>query len=382
MLESFTVFNKGGLILYQHLLDDGSSSSTGDLLNMFLEEVYLNPTKSLQERKASLDAQPTKVLLEWEESSNLLAVAIYPDITQQEFPWIRSLVEASLQEYQLFADSQQQENSSAPANNAEDLFDKTFQALMQHHKKNASNISKSTLSNSVNKQSTTTTSTKTSSGKGKEKRNWHDGKAKVTKEAMAGLDRSKETGESDQDGTDRALAEARAAYLPSDADLAEFAMQPQIQIDDAAEESESSWGNSLKGLFQQVTGQKVLTLQDLEAPLKEMENLLTKKNVASDIADQIVEKVGQQLVGKKLNSMFRVKTAVRQALESVLNKLLAPSTQLDLLRQVVSKRDSWTSKRPYVIVVVGVSSVQDIVKGRRFRLFLCRWLTFLPCYCL
>jgi signal recognition particle receptor subunit alpha len=356
MLESLTIFNKGGLILYQHLLDDGSSSSTGDLLNMFLEEVYLNPTKSLQERKASLDSHPTKVLLEWEESSNLLAVAIYPDIKQQGFPWIRSLVESSLQEYQIFADSQQLENSSAPANDAEDLFDKTFQALMQHHKKNASNISKSTSSNSVNKQSTIT-SPKTNSGKGKEKRNWHDGKAKVTKEAMAELDRSKETGESDQDGTDRALAEARAAYLPSDADLADFAMQPQIQIDDAAEESESSWGNSLKGLFQQVTGNKVLTQQDLEAPLKEMGRMLTSKNVASDIADQIVEKVGQQLVGKKLNSMFRVKTAVRQALESVLNKLLAPSTQLDLLRQVVSKRDSWTSKRPYVIVVVGINGV-------------------------
>jgi signal recognition particle GTPase len=351
MLESLTIFNKGGLILYQHLLDDGSSSSTGDLLNMFLEEVYLNPTKSLQERKASLDSQPTKVLVEWEESSNLLAVAICPDITQQEFPWIRSLVEASLLEYQLFSDSQQQENSSAPANNAQDLFDKTFQALMQHHKKNASNISKSSSSNSVSKQSTTI-STKTSSGKGKEKRNWHDGKAKVTKEAMAELDRSKKTGESDRDGTDRALAEARAAYLPSDADLADFSMQPKIQIDDAAEESEGSWGNSLKGLFQQVTGQKVLTQQDLEAPLKEMEKMLTSKNVASDISDQIIEKVGQQLVGKKLNSMFRVKTAVRQALESVVNKLLAPSTQLDLLRQVVSKRDSWTSsKRPYVIVV-------------------------------
>ena len=85
--------------------------------------------------------------------------------------------------------------------------------------------------------------------------------------------------------------------------------------------------------------------------------MLESKNVAADIAQQISSKVEQQLVGKKLNSMFRVKTAVRQAVESVLNKLLAPSTQLDLLRQVVSKRSSWTNKRPYVIVVVGINGV-------------------------
>merc|ERR1712194_159170 len=134
--------------------------------------------------------------------------------------------------------------------------------------------------------------------------------------------------------------------------------------DNGDDDDNSSWGKSLQGLFAQMTGQKVLTKQDLEDPLKEMHRLLTSKNVAADIAQQICQKVQESLVGKKLNSMYRVKTAVRQALEQVINELLLPSTQLNILRQVVSKRDQASSffarsdtQRPYVIVVVGINGV-------------------------
>merc|ERR1712194_986791 len=102
-------------------------------------------------------------------------------------------------------------------------------------------------------------------------------------------------------------------------------------------------GGSLQGLFAQMTGQKVLTNQDLEEPIKEIQKLLTSKNVAGEIAEQICRKVQESLVGKKLNSMYRVKTAVRQALELSINDLLLPSTELNLLRQVVSKRDQASS---------------------------------------
>eukprot|EP00980_Cylindrotheca_fusiformis_P025851 scaffold14741_cov135-Cylindrotheca_fusiformis.AAC.1 len=178
---------------------------------------------------------------------------------------------------------------------------------------------------------------------------------------MNELDRSKATGDSDGDDEDNdavALAEARAAYLPTDADLANFEIAPTSTLNDDDGDDENSWGGSLKGLFQQVTGQKVLAKQDLQQPIQEIHKLLTSKNVASDIAEQICQNIEQSLVGKKLNSMYRVKTAVRQALEKAINKLLLPSAKLDILRQVVSKRDSlFGSKRPYVIVVVGINGV-------------------------
>lgn len=363
MLLSFTIFNKGGLILYQH--SDDPEAKTSDSINTWLETVYLNPTKSLGDRKASIEGHPTRIVVEWEENSDLIATACYPDLRHEEFPWIRSLLLVSLKEFQLFWDFQQQqsaggtdnddadaENTSVLANIDRSLFDKTFQVLFKKHKSNPNvAVTTKTLKTTASGGSKQQTPKKG----GKEKRQWHDGKAKVTKEAMAELDRSKAADEEDVVDKDQiALAEARAAYLPTDADLADW-----DTLDDepsVVEEDESI--SYLKGLFQQVTGQKVLTKLDLDEPLKEMHKLLTSKNVASDIAQHICTNCEQSLVGKKLTSMYRVQTAVKQALEKAINKLLLPSTQLDLLRQVVSKRDSFFgTKRPYVIVVVGINGV-------------------------
>lgn len=359
MLVSFTIFNKGGLVLFQHSDEDSqdfTTASISDSINTWLSDTYLNPTKSLTDRKAVIDGHPTNIILEWEETPDLIAVATYPDIRREDFPWIRTLLRASLSEFQLFCQAQGAEDGKEPdlvdeyyPENRE-LFDKTFGVLFKQHKN-------SQVVSSSNKEITKQQAKKKG---GKEKRQWHDGKAKVTKEAMAELDRSKakstdDNGDDDNDAI--ALAEARAAYLPTDADLAEFEIVDTSALDDD-DDSENSWGGSLKGLFQQVTGQKFLSKQDLQQPIQEIHKLLTSKNVASDIAEQICQNVEQSLVGKKLNSMYRVKTAVRQALEKAINKLLLPSAKLDLLRQVVSKRDSlFGSKRPYVIVVVGINGV-------------------------
>lgn len=401
MLVSFTIFHKGGLILYQHSPDlqedEATSSNTiSDSINTWLSKVYLNPTKSLTDRKAIIDGHPTKMVVEWQEENDFIGLALYPDIRRgDENLWIGPLLKATLQEFQVFWSIQQNQQEQQELLNNNDTttacansqfirpmdttpFDGTFQVLFKQYKDSTTGVASTTTS------TTTKVSNKAKSkGKnsGKEKRHWHDGKAKVTKEAMDELDFSKNNNASsdDNDGDDNAqpidkdaiaLAEARAAYLPTKDDLAAALDEtsqfnhPLVDDDDldseeeASSSSSSTWGNSLKGLFQQMTGQKVLTKQDLEAPLVEMHKLLTSKNVASSIARHICDNVESSLVGKKLNSMYYVKTAVRQALERAINKLLLPSMQLDLLRQVVSKRDAlFGSKRPYVIVVVGINGV-------------------------
>lgn len=368
MLISFTIFHKGGLILYQYSPestedDNTSASSTScvDSINLWLAEVYLNPTKSLTDRKAMIDGS-MKQVVEWQEQDDWIALAVYPDL-RRDHPWIAPLLQSALPEFHIFWSSSQQEKSNSLPLPMMDtsLFDKTFQLLFKKFKTSDPRTGSQTVLNNYNSnQSNTKTSTRDKPKGLKEKRQWHDGKAKVTKEAMAELDFSK-VGD-DENDENNALAEARAAYLPTDADLAEFrqfenSSNNNDDDDDATDES-SSWGDSLKSLFQQATGQKVLTKQDLQEPLKEIHNRLTSKNVASDIAQQICDNVESSLVGKKLTSMYRVKTAVRQALEKAIQKLLQPSTQLDLLRQVVSKRDALFGKRrPFVIVVVGINGV-------------------------
>lgn len=373
MLVSFSIFHKGGLILYQHIDEDSKDAddSLTNSINTWLDEIYFNPTISNQIRKNQIVVDKnTRQIVEWEETSELIALAVYPDLRHEDFPWIRSLLNASLQEYQVFfqacsasSSDEDKENDIMAAASPENqvLFGKTFQILFQKHR----NESKSTVETAQASQATTKAKTSNNKG-GKEKRQWHDGNAKVTEKAMKELDKSKAATEEDIiKSEEQALAEARAAYLPSDADLEDFDIEDTTQlVDDDDDSGSSSWGGSLQGLFAQMTGQKVLTKQDLDEPIKEIQKLLTSKNVAGDIAEQICKKVQESLVGKKLNSMYRVKTAVRQALELSINDLLLPSTELNLLRKVISKRDQASSyfsrgktQRPFVIVVVGINGV-------------------------
>ena len=130
------------------------------------------------------------------------------------------------------------------------------------------------------------------------------------------------------------------------------------KIDDS-----SSWGSSLQGWLGGMTTNRTLTEEDLEKPLEEMHRMLTSKNVAQDISKEMCNSVKVQLVGKRMQSFHRVKTAVRQALEKVVTKLLQPSNDrsVDLLRSVVTKRDGTMfrsgQKQPYVIVMVGINGV-------------------------
>eukprot|EP00934_Nitzschia_sp_Nitz4_P000078 Nitzschia sp. Nitz4//scaffold52_size167869//16264//17967//NITZ4_002258-RA/size167869-processed-gene-0.121-mRNA-1//1//CDS//3329553981//78//frame0 len=373
---SFCIVHKGGLILYQHTPQDdtsddkeNSSNPLASVINMWMSQVYLNPTKSLTDRKAWVQPDANhKTFVEWQEDSDYIAMAAYPDIRHEDRPWIAALLQVMLTEFALFVSYLETTTTStngpipAPPSLAPidaSPFDKTFQLLFQQYK-DSDKQPTTTASN------TTSTTSKAAKKPGKEKRNWHDGKAKVTKEAMDSLDFSKTSASQDNDeGVDKdavALAEARAAYLPTQSDLQAFQEQKEEELQDDDDEddpnSTPSWGDSFKGIFLQATGQKVLTSQDLEAPLQEMHKQLTSKNVAADIAQHITDNVKSSLVGKKLSSMYRVKTAVRQALDKSIQQLLLPSTRLDLLRQVVSKREAlFGNKKPYVIVVVGINGV-------------------------
>jgi len=98
-----------------------------------------------------------------------------------------------------------------------------------------------------------------------------------------------------------------------------------------------------------------------------MQKMLTSKNVANDIAKEICDSVRSKLVGKKMQSFMRVKTAVRHALEASIEKILRPAhnRDVDLLRSAIAKREKgkgfFASKskptRPYVIVMIGINGV-------------------------
>lgn len=121
----------------------------------------------------------------------------------------------------------------------------------------------------------------------------------------------------------------------------------------------SSFG-AIGGLFRNLVGGKILTEQDLEKPLKAMEDHLMKKNVAREAALRLCEGVKQGLVGKKTANFQSVDAALRSATEASLRKILTPTSSLDLLHEiqaVTAPTAKGQAPRPYVISIVGVNGV-------------------------
>jgi signal recognition particle receptor subunit alpha len=368
MLDSLTVISKGGLILYQHYQqpDNADESKTDDQINNLIATILLDPTKSSQVRYIS-----NGTVAEWLDSTDFFVVILYPEVvlrSSKSVAWLSSvLMESVRKEYALFADAADRSSTIVVPDTA--LFDKTFQILWKQALKEKDNSSSSSTMTSSQQdmgaqQQQQRRNLQAAAAKGKEKRHW--GEAKVTKQAMADLDFSKDSTDGEGDDT-RALLEARAAYLPSSEEMPEWETQDE-DLDDGAEGGDTGWGSSLKGLMDQMSGNKVLTDADLDKPLQDMQRQLTSKNVANDIADEICTNVRAKLVGKKMQSFSRVKTAVRQALEVAVTKILAPNKAraVDPLRGAIAKRDGGIfgsrggGKRPFVISFIGINGVGKV----------------------
>jgi len=329
-------------------------------------------------------AQNSKIVAEWEESStkDWIAVIFYPKVMLDNsysnqgstMGWIKILLNKILKEYALFHDCESKDDKnddneilSGGMNTFSDknqLFDDTFRTVYKYAESLGREERQSSggptsqeeipLRSPIEEDSTNTIATKKKKKKGKENRVWYDGTQKITAKSMAALDRSKS--KSDQ-SIDVALAEARATYLPSDGEIPLWEEEDVVLKDDEDNNHDGGWGESLKGMLSQISGNKVLTEQDLKQPLQEIQKLLTSKNVASNIASEVCQKVRDKLIGRKMSSL-RVKTCVREALEVIIERILTKPKlrNVDLLKEIITKRQGslfrrTEEKKPYVIVM-------------------------------
>ena len=117
---------------------------------------------------------------------------------------------------------------------------------------------------------------------------------------------------------------------------------------------------AISGYFRNIVGGKTLTKDDLEKPLKAMEEHLINKNVARDAAVRLCDGVRSEMIGKKTGAFESIDTALRSALENSLRKILTPRGSLDLLQNIesITKPTSSNIKpRPFVITILGVNGV-------------------------
>jgi signal recognition particle receptor subunit alpha len=108
------------------------------------------------------------------------------------------------------------------------------------------------------------------------------------------------------------------------------------------------------GFFSGLIGGRALSKEDLEKPLDSIRQNLLAKNVATNIADQIVSGVSESLVGKTIPAFSTFRSVVRTAMEETLTRILTPKRNVDVVREVQLAK---AQGRPYSIVFVGVNGV-------------------------
>jgi len=447
MIESVTIFTKGGTVLYQNqpnrlhhhptLAQDGNKENQRGVVNTFISSVLLDEGKNKNNvqdgggprREILSFNDQSSIVAEWldgsmvkssddssnEERGNWIVLAVYPEVAIRKLQGVDALLSSLLKRYSLYYDHQRKQKNDQSQNSNQqpwnmslyvppsEEFDSAFHSIIRRFQDQLSSANTSSTSISSLEKRHNNKSKVTAKKKGKEKRVWHDGKQKITKAALAELDMSKpgEEGlEADADGIredTRAIAEAKAAYMPSagekpaweeeDESLDDFDISFDMdKLGNDENEKEDSEANSggIRGFFSNLLlPNRPLTKSDLQPPLKQMQQLLETKNVAPSTAEAICSVVEKQLLGKKVGTLVGVKRAVRHALEDAVERILRPELggigggmpgmkrgkSVDLLRGVVEKRERGRSGgmlglggaantgRPYVIVMIGINGV-------------------------
>ncbi|GJQ87634.1 putative signal recognition particle, alpha subunit, N-terminal [Trypoxylus dichotomus] len=106
----------------------------------------------------------------------------------------------------------------------------------------------------------------------------------------------------------------------------------------------------LKGLV----GSKNLTQSDMQPVLERLKDHLIGKNVAADIAIKLCDSVATKLEGRVLGTFDTIATTVRSTLTESLVQILSPKRRVDILRDCMEAQKRGT---PYVMTFCGVNGV-------------------------
>ena len=333
-----------------------------------------------------------------EDRRNWIVLAAYPEVASRKLQQhcVGSLLLNAMKRYAVFYEHHKRKGK-ARANRQwntcllvppQDEFDSAFQSILRELQEEVSSLTASNNSlasmERKQKQKHQSIGATASNKRGKEKTVWHDGKGKITKEALDQLDMSKDKdssapiGEVRQDL--RAIAEAKIAYLPTEGERPAWE-EPDVVLDElnigwsvdapVGQDATQEHTGGVRNFFSKLLSpNKPLTKPDLEPPLNQMELLLTSKNVSPKTAKAICDCVRDQLLGKQVGTLTGVKRAVRHALEDAIERILRPELgngrlsfqkgkSLDVLRGVVEKRGRGgivgKQKRPYVICMIGIN---------------------------
>ncbi|XP_063385381.1 signal recognition particle receptor subunit alpha homolog [Cydia fagiglandana] len=107
-------------------------------------------------------------------------------------------------------------------------------------------------------------------------------------------------------------------------------------------------------IFKGLVGSKALSAEAMQPVLDKMRDHLIAKNVAADIANKLCESVANKLEGKVLGTFDSVAKTIKATLTESLVQILSPRRRVDILRDAMHAKQEG---RPYVMAFCGVNGV-------------------------
>jgi len=147
-------------------------------------------------------------------------------------------------------------------------------------------------------------------------------------------------------------------YVPDQNLVGRSAQLEDVEYEDDEEEmlksNASGKGGGMFSMFSNLVGNKALTRDDLEPVLAKLRDNLIAKNVANEVAASLIESVMVKLEGSVMGTFQSIARTVKDSLTQSLMKLLTPKRRIDILRDVLEAKEN---KKPYVITFCGVNGV-------------------------
>lgn len=122
----------------------------------------------------------------------------------------------------------------------------------------------------------------------------------------------------------------------------------------AAKQKKPNSSGGVMGYFRSLVSSKVITREALDQVMDKMREHLISKNVATEIAQKLCDSVASKLEGRTIGTFSSVSSTVRSTLEESLMQILSAGQQRDTLRDVTEAR---RRGKPYVITFCGVNGV-------------------------
>lgn len=122
----------------------------------------------------------------------------------------------------------------------------------------------------------------------------------------------------------------------------------------SAQPQEQKKSGGVFAMFKGLVGNKSLTNEDMAPVLDKLKDHLITKNVATDIAYKLCESVQVKLEGKVLGTFDSIASTVKTTLTDALVQILSPKRRIDILRDAFEAKKNG---RPYVMTFCGVNGV-------------------------